>query len=240
MASSAILEAFQDDKKWFCGVVVTDGRGSPRSGFYASASGAEMQAFRKKEQKKAAVVGEFGSLVLLDYPSTAVKDRDWIHELVALLTKTAPSVVYTHNLADKHPTHVAVAVRTIEAIRLLPEKKRPKKLLGCEVWRGLDWMVDNDKVVLENSTRENLKHALLGVYDSQITGGKRYDLATLGRQRANATYLGPYGVDRSTAVGFAMDLTPLIENPKMDLSEFVVGHISRFAQEVRLTITKLG
>ena len=42
-------------------------------------------------------------------------------------------------------------------------------------------MCDPDKVALDVQDRESLTAALLGVFDSQITGGKRYDLATAGR-----------------------------------------------------------
>ena len=36
MASGPILECYQQKESWFTGVVMTDGRGSPRSGLYAS------------------------------------------------------------------------------------------------------------------------------------------------------------------------------------------------------------
>ncbi len=39
---------------------------------------------------------------------------------------------------------------------------------------------DEDKVAFDLSAQENLQMALLGVFDSQISGGKRYDLATMG------------------------------------------------------------
>lgn len=243
MAFSAILNAFQNDKEWFCGVVVTDGRDSPRSGPYEKCTDDDMRKIRKNEQKKAAVVGEFGSLVLLDYPSGEAKkkrNQALTSDLIQILEKTCPREVYTHNLADKQPTHVAVAVKVIEAIRRLPAKKRPKKLLGCEVWRGLDWMADGDKVVLDVSNRENLKRALLGLYDSQILSGKRYDLATLGRQRANATYHKALEVDASTAVTYAMDLTPLIENPGKSLADFVGERIDRFAREALALLKTYG
>ena len=116
--------------------------------------------------------------------------------------------MFTHNLADKHDTHVAVALQVIAAIRSLPASERPQKLYGCEVWRDLDWMVDSDKVAFDLSEHENLQAALLGVFDSQISGGKRYDLATMGRRRANATYYASHGVDVSRAMAYAMDLTP--------------------------------
>ncbi len=141
-------------------------------------------------------------------------------------------MVYTHNLADKHDTHVGVALKVISAIRGLPEAARPEKLYGCEVWRDLDWMVDADKVPLYLSAHENLQAALLGVFDSQISGGKRYDLATLGRRRANATYFESHGVDTSLGLAYAMDLTPLIHQPQLDIAGHVQAHIARFSQDV--------
>jgi hypothetical protein len=158
------------------------------------------------------VVGEYAAQVLLDYPSRFVKDgapaAGW---RISLPPASFPAqFVYTHNLADKHDTHVGVALKVIAAIRSLPEEERPQKLYGCEVWRDLDWMVDSDKVAFDLSEHESLQAALLGVFDSQIAGGKRYDLASMARRRANATYFESHGVDVTTGLSFAMDLTPLI------------------------------
>jgi hypothetical protein len=83
-------------------------------------------------------------------------------------------------------------------------------MYGCEVWRDLDWMIDDDKVCFDVTAHENLQAALLGIFDSQVCGGKRYDLATLGRRRAHATYQATHEVDISTGMIFAMDLTPLV------------------------------
>ena len=88
----------------------------------------------------------------------------------------------------------------IAAIRRCPPAERPEKLYGCEVWRDLDWLTDEDKVVFDVSAHENLQAALLGVFDSQICGGKRYDLATLGRRRAHATYFASHGTDDATGL----------------------------------------
>jgi len=235
MAFDGILRCFQRDDRWFCGVVVTDGSGSPRDDVYADYADERMRLVRRKEQKKAAVVGEYAAQVLLDYPSSVVKestDRAPVEDIRFLLEASRPAVVYTHNLADKHDTHVAVALRVIEAIRSLPAAVRPQHLYGCEVWRGLDWMVDADKVAFDCSAHENLQAALLGVFDSQICGGKRYDLATLGRRRANATYYASRSVDVSTGMVFAMDLTPLVEDPAADVRAYVRGFMDRFAQDV--------
>lgn len=241
MAFEGIQHCFQREDRWFCGVVVTDGSGSPRDALYKDYSDEAMRAVRRREQKKAAVVGEYGALVLLDYPSRMVVDgrnQAPVEDLMRLLRATRPAVVYTHNLADRHDTHVAVALRVIQAARLLPAEERPPRLLGCEVWGGLDWLVGSDKVSLDVSARENLQAALLGVFDSQISGGKRYDLATMGRRRANATYFASHGVDTATGLTFAMDLTPLIQDPEYDIEAYAQELVMRFARDIAARIQR--
>jgi len=235
MAAGPILECFQQADKWFTGVVVTDGRGSPRDDLYKNYTDDEMRRVRFKEQRKAAVIGEYTAQVILDYPSKVVKDgsnQQPVKDLVLLFKAARPQTVYTHNLADKHDTHVAVALKVIEAIRRLPEQDRPQHLYGCEVWRDLDWMMDADKVAFDCSSHENLQAALLGIFDSQICGGKRYDLATMGRRRAHATYYASHGVDVTTGLNYAMDLTPLITDPSQDVTAFTLELIQRFSQDV--------
>jgi LmbE family N-acetylglucosaminyl deacetylase len=243
MAAGPILECFQQPEKWFTGVVATDGRGSPRDDLYQNYTDEEMRTVRFKEQKKAAIVGEYAAQVLLDYPSKIIKDgknRQPVEDLLNLLSMAHPEIVYTHNLADKHDTHVSVALRVIEAIRSLPESERPKRLFGCEVWRDLDWMMDNDKVSFNLTKHENLQAALLGVFDSQICGGKRYDLASMGRRRANATYFESHGVDATLGMSYAMDLTPLVTDPGKDVSAYVQEFIDRFAKDVGERLMKFS
>ncbi len=76
MAAAPILQCFQQEDQWFTGVVVTDGRGSPRDDLYKDYTDEQMRMVRLKEQKKAALVGEYAAQVLLDYPSQAIKDRN--------------------------------------------------------------------------------------------------------------------------------------------------------------------
>ena len=242
MAYHGILECFGKSDKGFAGVTVTNGSGSPRDGLYAKYSDEEMQVVRRKEQKKAAVVGEYSAHVFLDYSSSAVKDAaniQVVEDLKQIIAASKPQVIYTHNLADKHDTHVATALRLIRALRELPGHSRPQRLYGCEVWRNLDWLNDNDKVVFNVEAHENLAMSLVGVFDSQVAGGKRYDLATMGRRRANATYLASHGVDESTSLIFGTDLTPLIEDHQLDAGEYIQGFINRFAQEVSDRIARL-
>jgi LmbE family N-acetylglucosaminyl deacetylase len=243
MAAQPILECFQQKDKWFTGVVVTDGRGSPRDGLYGNYTDEEMRLARFKEQRKAAFVGEYAAQVFLDYPSKVVKDssrQEPVDDMVNLLRASHPETVYTHNLADKHDTHVAIALRVIEAIRRLDKSERPARIMGCEVWRALDWMADPDKVLLDVSNHENLQSALLGVFDSQIVGGKRYDLATMGRRRANATYHESHSVDETSGLSFAMDMTLLVNDARKNPAEFIQEFIKRFEQDVTERIGRMS
>jgi LmbE family N-acetylglucosaminyl deacetylase len=243
MAYQGILECFGQPEKHFSGVTVTNGAGSPRDDLYASYTDEDMQKVRRVEQRKAAYVGEYSAQVFLDYTSSAVKDKnnpDVVADLKQLLGTAKAKVVYTHNLADKHDTHVGVTLRVIKAIRNLPADARPENFYGCEVWRGLDWLNDDDKVIFDVSAHENLAVSLVGVFDSQICGGKRYDLATAGRRRANATYFASHATDVATSVIFGVDLTPLIKDDSLDPATYINGFIDRFAQEVSARLAKFG
>ena len=241
MAMEGILAGFGRDDQWFTGVIVTDGAGSSRDSLYAGYTDDEMRKVRRREQKKAAYVGEFGAVVFLDHPSAGVKDpADPTPgaDLDALLAAMRPGCVYTHNLADKHPTHVSVGLRALEALRRAAPRSAPDRVLGCEVWRDLDWMLDRDKVVMALDEHENISHALVAIFDSQIVGGKRYDLATMGRRRAHATYSESHATDTAQMVNFAMDLTPLVLDPSADIVAHVDSHLARFANSVRDAITQ--
>lgn len=241
MAYHGILACFQNPDLWFSAVTVTNGSGSPRADLYANYTDEDMMKVRRKEQKKAAAIGEYSVQFLLDYPSSAVKDKNNrapIEDLKQILIATKPKFIYTHNLADKHDTHVGVTIRLIQALREVKEQYQPEKVYGGEVWRDLDWLTDEDKVPFDVSAHENLQASLLGVFDSQIAGGKRYDLATMGRRKAHATYFASHGIDTATSLNFGMDLTPLVEDVSLNPYELVQQYIQRFAAEVEQRIKK--
>ena len=240
MAFHGILECFANGKQWFGGVTCTNGAGSSRTGAYAQYTDAQMMAVRRTEQDNAAIVGQYGVMLQLDYPSSAIKsptDPLLKNDLKEILAATRPEVVYTHNPADKHDTHIGVVIAALSAMRDLPRDQRPKKVIGCEVWRNLDWLNDAEKVLMDVSGHDNLAAALNGVFDSQIAGGKRYDLATLGRRASNSTFFESHATDKSNQLIFGMDLTPVVADESKDILEFVCGFIDRFQADVK---TKLG
>lgn len=235
MAFHGIETCFRQSDKWFGGVTCTDGAGSSRIGPYENLSDKEMCEVRSQEQNHAACVGDYAAMIQLAYPSHIIKtpsNVSPVEDLITILKSTRPDVVYTHNLADKHPTHVAVTANVLKALRALPSGDRPGQILGCEVWRGLDWMLDSEKTILDVSARPNLASAIGGIFDSQITGGKRYDLAVEGRRMANATFYDSHSVDRAEKLWFAMDLTPLIHDLNLDPVDYTLSFIKRFENDV--------
>jgi LmbE family N-acetylglucosaminyl deacetylase len=243
MAYHGVAECFGRRDRWFSGVVVTNGAGSPRSGIYGNYTDAEMQKVRVLEQRKAAFVGEYACQIQLGFTSAEVKDPREpavVEDLRRILLAAKPEYVYLHNLADKHDTHVSAALRAISALRALPREIRPRKVYGCEVWRDLDWLMDDDKQLLPASARSNIAAALVGVFDSQVTGGKRYDLATAGRRLAHATYYASHGTDQESALNFAMDLTPLVADPELDIAGYVLSFFARFRDDVERRVKSFG
>lgn len=241
MAFHGILKCFASNDLWFGGVTCSDGAGSSRVGPYAACSDAEMISIRRQEQNTAARIGNYGAMFQLDHPSRSIKssaDTSLKEDLFAILTATQPEVVYTHNPADKHDTHIGVTIAAIRAMRELPKDQRPSQVIGCEVWRNLDWLPDDVKIIMDVSGRDNLAAAINGVFDSQIAGGKRYDLAIAGRRAANATFFDSHSTDAATQVIFGIDLTPLIADPTTDIADFICSFIERFENDVRKKITQ--
>jgi LmbE family N-acetylglucosaminyl deacetylase len=241
MAFHGIVEGFASQTKWFGGVTCTNGSGSARTGKYKKFSDEQMMVVRRREQNRAAKLGKYGVMIQLDFPSRAVKsaaDTTLKEELKKILAATRPESVYTHNLADKHDTHIGVAIAALQAMRELPRSHRPKRVIGCEVWRNLDWLADVAKVVMDVSGYDHLAAQLNGVFDSQIAGGKRYDLATLGRRSANATFFDAHATDTATQLIFGMDLTPLVTDESTDLVDYAAGFITQFRADVKAQLNQ--
>lgn len=236
MAFHGIWACANRADRGFAGVVCTDGRGSARQGPYADHTDDEMRDVRREEQRMAARLGHYRLMLQLDY-STAELKADASPLLAAdlrgILAELQPEVVYIHNPADKHETHLAVFAATLAALRQLPAHARPRSVYGCEGWRGLDWMPDDEKAALDVSGGEDLSARLNDAFASQIAGGKRYDLAVEGRRRANATFSSPHAVDAATHLCLAMDLTPLITDDTLDPVDFTLGVVDRFREDVR-------
>ncbi|NBT23925.1 PIG-L family deacetylase, partial [bacterium] len=214
LAFPGIAACFQHPKNRFSGIVVTDGAGAPRSGPFAQTSDVELIQLRRAEQRRAADLGHYASVIQLAHPSPAVRQSDRsavIGDLVKIFEAAQPQTLYLHNPADRHETHIAVLLACIEALRQLPESSRPKEIYGCEVWGDLDWVPSSHVVRLPCPAPETLGTSLLDCFQSQIAGGKRYDRAALGRRYAQATFGNPNQPDSEQEIVLALDLRPLLD-----------------------------
>lgn len=240
-AYHGILNCFEKSDAWFTGVVLTDGRGSPRAGKFFNLSDVEMIEVRKREQKRAADIGKYSSVVFANFTSQHVKENhiEVKQFLRQILQHLAPRVVYLHNLFDKHDSHVASSVLSLEALQSMSRKSTIQSVWGCEVWRDLDWLDDASKVRMAVDGNRNLAKELLAVFESQIAGGKRYDLAVEGRRVANATFFESHHVDQFEQVIHATNLTAVVKE-NLSIKTYIENLLQKFEQDVKSRVQKVG
>lgn len=241
MAYHAIAECYGSDTDWYTAVVLTDGGGSPRSGAYADYTNDQIHEKRSQEQRDAAEVGKYSSVIQLAYSSVDIRtDKKELveDELVKLLLKAKPKYMFIHNPADRHETHLGACLRAIGALRKLPVDVRPEKVYGMEVWRSLDWLSVKDRLVFDTSKYPDIAAGVITAFESQCTPLKRFDLAALGRRLGNATFQAPRDNDLTNSCNLGVDLTPLVENPTLDIREFTLNLIGNFYKEADELLTR--
>ena len=235
MVWQGILQCYRQPQRAFASVVITSGQGSSRIGDYSQVSDEQMVLIRAQEQRWAAELGDYVFSASLGYTSQELRQsarQQVVEDIKEIVRTLRPQVIYTHNLADRHDTHVAAVLRVVQALRELGEEYWPREFYGCEVWRSLDWLTGSDRRVAEVGAHQNLMRALMGLYDSQIAGGKGYDLANVGRRQANATYSDAYHPDDMSLAELSMDLLPLLQEEGLTPEAYFARLNSHFAQDV--------
>ena len=69
------------------------------------------------------------------------------------------------------------------------------------------------------------------MFDSQIAGGKRYDLGEIGHRHANATYGESHSSDEFSQASLAVDLSGLLDDPARSARQFALNAVERFRDE---------
>ncbi len=243
MAIDGILKGYYSKQYSFALIETTDGAGSARKGKFQNCSDEEMKRIRILEQQQAGEIGKYNAIYMLNYSSKEAKDKDNRQiekDYLAVIRELKPQVIYTHSVLDKHPTHLAVALKLINALRKLPKEERPKTVYGCEVWRGLDWVDDGRKIGFDVSQNPHLQKALIDVFASQVAGGKAYTKASIGRRYQNATYYQSHSVDRHKMVAYAIDMTLLIKDESLSIKDFALSFADDLKAEIANTYRVLG
>jgi hypothetical protein len=57
---------------------------------------------------------------------------------------------------------------------------------------------------------------------------------------AHATYFASHGTDEESALNFAMDLTPLVEDPGLSIADYVLSFVDRFRADVAKRLGAAG
>ena len=241
MALPGILEGLRRGGKQFLGVVVTRGGGEVRTGSYAGLTYEEIREIRRTEQRQAADLGNYAGVVQLMYESREAKDLTEDrpeHDLQAVLERTRPDWVLMHQPFDRHDTHAAVCMRTIRALRAATAATgwMPKKVYGCEVWRGLDWLVHHDRIALPVHDADGLSDRLIRTYKSQYAHDKQYEAALRGRRIVNATHQEAQALGTTHEVEYVVDLKPLLLEPSLDVAAFARSLVRHFEQDIMARI----
>ena len=196
----------------------------------------EMQQVRLLEQRKAAYVGEYACQIQLAFTSSEVKnpkETAVVEDLAKILLRRQPRV--------RLPAQSRRQARYARRRHHARHRRAARRARPSQAEEGL-WLRSLARPGLDArrrqagaagvSARSNIAAALVGVFDSQVSGGKRYDLATAGRRLAHATYYASHGTDQETALNFAMDLTPLVEDPSLSVADYVLSLVDRFRADV--------
>jgi hypothetical protein len=146
-------------------------------------------------------------------------------------------MIVSHQPLDRHPTHIAVFYHLLNALRELSLEDFPDAWIGAEVGGKLDWLSPSQKLTFDCGKREHLAQALIGVFDSQIEGGKRYDLGEMGHRRGNATYGESHESDQFSLASLGIDLLGLLTDPTLSAKNFALDAIKRFQSETEARLS---
>lgn len=239
-AIKGILDCYDAPTPSFSGVVVCDGVGAPRQAADVAAADEDYRRSREREQERAATIGRYAAVAFLGHPSASVRAGlpEVGTDLDQLLEHVNAEVVYTHSPLDAHDTHVAVVLELVDALRRFPIERRPARVIGCEVWRDLDWLPESHRVALDVGAHQDLQKELIRVFASQ-TAGKRYDLASLGRRQAHATFRHADRADETSGLVFGVDLTPLLAQGAPSVQQFSLELVEELQRDTAARFARL-
>jgi LmbE family N-acetylglucosaminyl deacetylase len=227
MAIDGIQRGYRASKYTFACVVTTDGADSERSGRYARATDRKMTSVVVAEQKRAANIGRYHAVYFMNYSTEEVRDQeneDIVNEYVEIIKELKPRIIYTHSLLDRHPSHVAVAVKVINALRSMKKGDQPKVLYGCESERDLDW-VNPEKVVTFNISKNlRLQRQLISAHKSSNMS-RDFVNAAIGRRLVNAVFNRDEKKKSAKLTAKAINMTTLLRRKDFPIKRYAMSFV---------------
>lgn len=234
MAIDGIQRGYRASKYTFACVVTTDGADAERAGRYTKMEDQRMAHIMMNEQKKAANIGRYHAVYFMNYSNEEARNQeneDIVNEYVEIIKELKPRVVYTHSILDRHPTHVAVAIKVINAIRSMKKGDQPKVLYGCESERNLDWL-DPSKVVTFNVSKNmRLQRQLIACHKSS-NASRDYINACIGRRLVNAVFNRDEKKKTAKLTTKAINMTTLLRRKDFPIKRYAMSFVDDLYTEI--------
>ena len=227
MAIDGIQRGYRASKYTFACVVTTDGADAERNGRFAKATDKRMIAVSMQEQKRAANIGRYHAVYFMNYSAEEARDQeneDIVNEYVEIVKELKPRIIYTHSLLDRNPTHVAVAVKVINALRTMKKGDQPKVLYGCESERDLDWVIPSKIVTFNVSKNLRLQRQLISAHKSSIMS-RDYINAAIGRRLVNAVFNKDEKRKTAKMTAKAINMTTLLRRKEFPIKRFAMSFV---------------
>jgi hypothetical protein len=218
IAYHGIAECYNKPNKWFTEVVVTDEIGSSQNGIYADFTEEQIKQIRCQGRIKTAESSKYNMSIQLGYSGDFIKCNSYSSvtmDLLTIFSECSPDIIYLHQSIDKNDTRVAVFTHCINALRQLPADKKPKMVIGSEIWENF-YYIDN------NLIREcNLNNR----------AEKNY---------VNAIYNASHSIDGCQKITLTMNLVPLINDPSLSILDDTMNFIDQFKNDVKTRLSKFN
>ena len=204
-------------------IYVTDGAGTPTGG---GRTREEIVRTRQQEAMRglAEMKGQAG--IFLNYASSAVKGEntpDVVHDLGALLDLLRPRVIYVTAPYERHSTHIACTLRTVEAIRAV-ENFTPE-LKGYAVWGYL--YGDENLEYVDISENIDAKRRAIRCHETEVAG-HAYDDGILGFHRYVAVFQESHGTQDMAYAELFLDMSRLVHDPALSVGDFARQQVTGF------------
>lgn len=179
VGAGGIIETLYNPNKSFVGAVIRTPHDISNCGLYNLYNEEDMVDIRLAEQKKAANIGSYNSLYVLNYTDLSNKGAI-IDDLIALIKAYRPEKIYTYSPYEKDREKVQTVLMLIEALSRIDEEYRPQLVVGAAISRELSFLPTEQVLNLGIDSKIDLAYSLLDIYDSVIENNEELMPADCG------------------------------------------------------------
>lgn len=179
LGSGGIIDSLYNPNKSFVGVVAYAPTEIPNAGLYSLYNPQDMIRIRQEEQQKAANIGSYNSVFLLNHNNEEEEVvESIINDFVGLIKAYKPEIIYTFSPFDLDPAKIEIMKCVIIALSRIVDDYRPKAVYGVYTEGSLSFVPLTQLVDLGIETKIGFAYSLLNVYDSASEALEALDPAT--------------------------------------------------------------